>query len=54
MSVLNSKMQCRCLREIKENPIAEFNNDKLVEDFALLVDIATHVNKLNLCLQKQG
>ena len=37
-----------------KNPIAEFNNKEWIEDFAFLVDITTHLNKLNSCLQSKG
>ena len=36
------------------NPIAEFNDEKCIENFAFLVDITTHVNELNSRLQRKG
>ena len=38
----------------KGNPIAEFNNLELIEYFAFLVDVTTHLNELNSRLPRKG
>ena len=52
--VFELKDAIQAFLETKENPIAEFNDEEWIENFAFLVDITTHVNKLNSCLQRKG
>ena len=40
--------------ETTGNPIAEFNDEEWIENFAFLVDITIHINELNLRLQRKG
>ena len=52
--VFELKDAMQTFMESKGNSVDEFMNEEWIEDFAFLVDITTHLNELNLCLQRKG
>ena len=51
--VFELKDAIQAFMEGKGHPIAEFNNPEWIQDFAFLVDVTTHLNKLNSQLQEK-